>query len=159
MLCTEIVSDIQNKFCTEHVLPMFFKKKSFWERFTCNSSTVHNDHDIGNIILKIKKTLEIEMWKICRLQSPNGEKQADKRPIPKTKTVYRLSKILVFPGCMASQWFLEPPKIVGDYKINYKNIWNNKTSPFYCWLYFPTSIVHILDYLLTPERYTCQQNI
>ena len=26
---TEIVSDIQNKFCTQHVLPMFCKKKSF----------------------------------------------------------------------------------------------------------------------------------
>ena len=35
MLCTEIVSDIQNNFCTQHVLPMFSKKKSFWQRFTC----------------------------------------------------------------------------------------------------------------------------
>ena len=35
MLCTEIVSDIQNNFCTQHVLPMFCKKKSFWQRFTC----------------------------------------------------------------------------------------------------------------------------
>ena len=35
MLCTEIVSDIQSNFCTQHVLPMFFKKKSFWQRFTC----------------------------------------------------------------------------------------------------------------------------
>ena len=29
MLCTEIVSDIQNNFCTQHTLPMFCKKKSF----------------------------------------------------------------------------------------------------------------------------------
>ena len=29
MLCTEIVSDVQNNFCTQHVLPMFCKKKSF----------------------------------------------------------------------------------------------------------------------------------
>ena len=29
ILCTEIVSDIQNNFCTQHVLPMFCKKKSF----------------------------------------------------------------------------------------------------------------------------------
>ena len=29
MLCTEIVFDIQNNFCTQHVLPMFYKKKSF----------------------------------------------------------------------------------------------------------------------------------
>ena len=37
MLCTEIVSDIQNNFCTQHVLPMFCKKKSFWQRFTCTT--------------------------------------------------------------------------------------------------------------------------
>ena len=34
--CTEIVSDIQNNVCTQHVLPMFCKKKSFWQRFICN---------------------------------------------------------------------------------------------------------------------------
>ena len=27
MLCAEIVSDIQNNFCTQHVLPMVCKKK------------------------------------------------------------------------------------------------------------------------------------
>ena len=37
ILCTEIVSDIQNNFCTQHVLPMFLKKKSFWQRFTCTN--------------------------------------------------------------------------------------------------------------------------
>ena len=26
MLCTEIVSGIQNNFCTQHLLPMFFEK-------------------------------------------------------------------------------------------------------------------------------------
>ena len=59
MLWTQIVSDIQNNFCTQHVLPMFWtwnfhvlnlsfneqyvvilwvswcKNKSFWQRFTC----------------------------------------------------------------------------------------------------------------------------
>ena len=35
-LCTEIVFDTQNNFCTKHVLPMFCKMKSFWQRFTCN---------------------------------------------------------------------------------------------------------------------------
>ena len=25
----------QNNFCTKHVLPMFCKNKSFWQRFTC----------------------------------------------------------------------------------------------------------------------------
>ena len=29
MLCTEIVFDIQNYFCTQHVLPMSCKKKTF----------------------------------------------------------------------------------------------------------------------------------
>ena len=29
MLCTEIVSDIQNNCCTQHVLPGLCKKKSF----------------------------------------------------------------------------------------------------------------------------------
>ena len=38
MLCTEIVSDIQNNFCTQYVLPMFCKKKSFWQRFTCTKN-------------------------------------------------------------------------------------------------------------------------
>ena len=37
MLCAEIVSDIQNNFWTQHVLPMFCKKKSFWQRFTCTT--------------------------------------------------------------------------------------------------------------------------
>ena len=35
MLCTKIVFDIQNNFCAQHILPMFYKKKSFWQRFTC----------------------------------------------------------------------------------------------------------------------------
>ena len=35
MLGTEIVSDIQNNFFTQRVLPMFYKKKSFWQKFTC----------------------------------------------------------------------------------------------------------------------------
>ena len=39
MLCIEIVSDIQNKFCTQHVLPMLCKKKSFWQRFACTYTT------------------------------------------------------------------------------------------------------------------------
>ena len=38
MLCTEIVSEIQNNFCTQHVLPMFCKKRSFWQKFTCKQA-------------------------------------------------------------------------------------------------------------------------
>ena len=35
MLCTKIVSGVQNNFWSQHVLPMFCKKKSFWQRFAC----------------------------------------------------------------------------------------------------------------------------
>ena len=35
MSCTEIVFAIRNNFCKQHVLPMFCKNKSFWQRFTC----------------------------------------------------------------------------------------------------------------------------
>ena len=35
MLCTENDFDIQNNLCIQHVLPMFCKNKSFWQRFTC----------------------------------------------------------------------------------------------------------------------------
>ena len=37
MLCTEIVFGIQDNFCTQHVLPIFCKNKSFWQRFICKS--------------------------------------------------------------------------------------------------------------------------
>ena len=35
MLCTEIVFDFRSNFCTQYVLLMFCKKKSFWQRFNC----------------------------------------------------------------------------------------------------------------------------
>ena len=35
MLCTENDFDIQNNLCTQHVLPMFCKNRSFWQRFNC----------------------------------------------------------------------------------------------------------------------------
>ena len=38
MLCTEIVFDIQKNFFTQHLLPMFCKKKSLWQRFTCREN-------------------------------------------------------------------------------------------------------------------------
>ena len=40
LLCTEIVFDIQNNFCIQHVLPMFCKKKSFWQKFTCKTKFI-----------------------------------------------------------------------------------------------------------------------
>ena len=124
-----------------------------------NCSTVHNDHDIENVILKMKKTLEIEIWKIYRLQSSNGEKQADKRPISKQKLRTDCQKSLFFLVVWPPNGSLSPPKMLGTPKINSRNFLNNKISTFYCWLYFPTSIVHILDYLLTPERIARQQNV
>ena len=53
---TEIVSDIQNNFCTQHVLPMFCKKKSFWQRFACTGDIhtkafVHGLYPFHNIVL------------------------------------------------------------------------------------------------------------
>ena len=38
-MCTKIVYDIKNNFCTQLVLPMFCKKKSFWQRFTCTEGS------------------------------------------------------------------------------------------------------------------------
>ena len=38
ILCTEFVFDVQNNVCTQHVLPMFWKKKSLWKRFTCKKA-------------------------------------------------------------------------------------------------------------------------
>ena len=64
MLCTEIFSDIQKNFCTQHVLHMFCKKKSFWQRFTCTEGSNHskleqlrfwtNDWDVENHFNKLE---------------------------------------------------------------------------------------------------------
>ena len=58
-LWTEIVFDIQNNFCTQHVLPMFCKKKSFWPKFTC----------IISLFIIISKALLARItWWISRIQ-------------------------------------------------------------------------------------------
>ena len=49
---TEFFSDIQNNFCTQHVLPMFCKKKSFWQRFTCIICT---EKEFLNITMRVKQ--------------------------------------------------------------------------------------------------------
>ena len=63
MLCTEIVSDIQNNFCTQHVHPMFGKKKSFCQRFTCIYTNEFGHHERlcenNKNIPKKKSSLEI----------------------------------------------------------------------------------------------------
>ena len=48
MLCTEIDFDIQNNFFTQHVLPMFCKNKSFWQRFTCNVLNLYQDDPLDD---------------------------------------------------------------------------------------------------------------
>ena len=75
-MCTEIVSDIQNNFCTQHVLLMFCKKKSFSQRFTCtemfdrlkteNESRKHEIHGLKDILVRendnrIQETEELRM--------------------------------------------------------------------------------------------------
>ena len=75
MLCTEIVSDLQNNLCTQHVLPMFWKRKSFWQRFTCNFrlqilSVFHFDwvsdgqmtHGLG--VKDIGRPLTVNLWQL-----------------------------------------------------------------------------------------------
>ena len=79
-----------------------------------NSSTLHNDHDKENIIHK--KTLEIEIWKIYRLQSSNGEKQANKRPIPKQKPCIDRQKSSFFLVVWPRNGSLSPPKMLGTPK-------------------------------------------
>ena len=55
MLCTEIVSGIKKKFCTQHVLPMFCKKKSLWQRFTCTECFVQMSNSVQlHYIVKIR---------------------------------------------------------------------------------------------------------
>ena len=50
MLCTQIVfcssSGIQNNFWTQHVLPMFCKKKCFWQRFICTFALLWQNCDL-----------------------------------------------------------------------------------------------------------------
>ena len=82
-------------------------------------------------------------------------KQANMRPIPN----HTPSTTSFFPGCMALRWFLQTYKNIGDLKINSRKFFNNKTSTFYCWLYFLTSIIQVLHFLLTRECFACQQNV
>ena len=63
MLFTEIVSDIQNNFCTQHVLPMFCKKKSLCQRFTCMYVHAIIGTTYNQLINEIKK-IEITMMEI-----------------------------------------------------------------------------------------------
>ena len=68
MLCTEIVSDIQNNFCTQHVLPMYCKKKSFWQRFTCTRSI------LGFKDFKVLGICDFACNKLCYVPHPNNYK-------------------------------------------------------------------------------------
>ena len=65
---------------------------------------------------KYQKTLEIEMWKIYRLQSSNGEKQADKRPIPTQKPCTDCQKSSFFLVVWPPNGSLSPPQMLGTPK-------------------------------------------
>jgi len=71
MLCTEIVSDIQNNFCTQHVLPMFCKKKSFWQRFTCTTYLPH----LVNVVKK--RPLKLNTYNIKHTLSYSSLRHKD----------------------------------------------------------------------------------
>ena len=66
MLCTEIVPDFQNNFCTLHSLPVFCKKKSSWQRFTC---TTVNNQSCKNFA----KLPSCKIWAPCWSYHPNKE--------------------------------------------------------------------------------------
>ena len=60
-LCTEIVFGIQKNVCIQHVLPMFCKKKSFWQWFTCTQTNVNSF--CSHVILELPPvTTEREQW-------------------------------------------------------------------------------------------------
>ena len=68
LLCTEIVFDIQNNFCTQHVLPMLCKKKSFRQRFTCTRSI------LGFKDFKVLGICNFVCNKLCYVPHPNNYK-------------------------------------------------------------------------------------
>ena len=63
-LYTEIVSDIQNNFCTQHVLPMFCKKKNFWQRFTCNRWILESNRRIFITVFVRDLRQQKHEWKV-----------------------------------------------------------------------------------------------
>ena len=71
------VSDIENNFCTQHVLPMFCKKMSFWQRFTCTiwihlGMKVHNTFvwKLHDILIKLSMSNQISNnWSKCKQAS------------------------------------------------------------------------------------------
>ena len=74
MLSTEIVSDIQNNFCAQHVLvlPMFCKKKSFWQRFTCTQLLIKKLINFPDYIFSVFSFLGQISARICLHQPLQG---------------------------------------------------------------------------------------
>jgi hypothetical protein len=82
-----------------------------------NSSTLHNDHDKENIILKIKIK---KHWKL-KYEKYTGfkaemEKNRDKRPIPKQKPCIDRQKSSFFLVVWPRNGSLSPPKMLGTPK-------------------------------------------
>ena len=74
MLCTEIVFDIQNNFCTKYVLPMFCIKKSFWQRFTCTETqNLDKAGALGALCLASRGTPAV-LWKCGVCYVPNASR-------------------------------------------------------------------------------------
>ena len=74
MLSTEIVSDIQNNFCAQHVLVllMFCKKKSFWQRFTCTQLLIKKLINFPDYIFSVFSFLGQISARICLHQPLQG---------------------------------------------------------------------------------------
>ena len=74
MLCTEIVLDIQNNVCTQHVRPMFCKKKRFWQRFTCKALKKEVDKFVDKHVDALRRpgNSSIDRSMLMRICSFNG---------------------------------------------------------------------------------------
>ena len=85
-----------------------------------NNQLQHSDHVEENIIRKFIKIDSIFKKKSTDLKA-KIEQTAQYETNSQSHT---LSTTSFFPVCMASQWFLEPPKNVGDSKINSRKLFN-----------------------------------
>ena len=117
LLCTEIVPDIQNNSCTQHVLSMFCKKKSFWQRFTCiydflNSMTpwVRKIHTIWGPPVPRNKG-SIQLWKsFTPLRRKHRTNSMLLEKIPRFTSHYecsQMSRSLILIYCWLCSFFLE----------------------------------------------------
>ena len=73
-MCTKNVSDIQNNISTQHVLPMFCKKKSFWQRFTCKEEKIEEEEQIDFLCNEqIEDEIDIKEEKMDAEDEPEAD--------------------------------------------------------------------------------------